>query len=123
MLKTFGQIPVAEKELVSFSVPADQRLRLRAADGRPDSDDRAQRLFAVQILQLAVHGLSRRLDKLAHLECGRTSSRPMIRLVAQRAGSSPTDVSKTVQRGDLGSCISLLHKPSVDETAPERIGE
>ena len=101
MLEPFWQIPVAEKELARFPVPANQRLRLCTADGRPNPDNRAQRLFAVQILQLAVYDLSRRLDKLAHLECGRTSSRPMIRLVAQRASGSPTDVRKTVQRGDF----------------------
>ena len=77
-----GKITVAKQELACLAVPADKRLGLRSADGRPNPDYCAQCLLAVEILQFAVYGHSCRLDKLAHLKSRRTPAGTMIRLIA-----------------------------------------
>ena len=82
VFEPFWKIPVAEKKLVAFAVPANKRLRLRAAYGRTNPNDCSQRLFAVEILKLAVYSSAGGIYELSHLERGRTSTRTMVGLVA-----------------------------------------
>ena len=121
MFEAVGEVAVAEQELIRFAVPADQGLRLCAADRGAYPQNRSKRLGTVQIGEFPVRRLARRLHELAHLECGGAPAWSMVRLVGKGAGRAASDVREAVERSDLRPHISFLLKPAVYEPAPERV--
>ena len=117
-----GDLPRAD--LVGLRVPDDDGLRARAAGGRADFDDAAQRRVRVVIAVPVARDRQTSLrDELAHLDRRRLlGGRAARRAELQGTHATRRHVREPVERGDLCLTQTLVGHVAVDERIAEIVG-